>query len=175
MDKGYIHIYTGDGKGKTSACVGLSVRCAGSGQKVLFTQFLKDNSSSEIGVISQIPNLEFFPNERSFGFTFLMTEEEKKEAAQYYSEHFLQAVAKAKEGNFRMLVLDELLSVYNEGMVDHKEVCRFLKEKPENLEVVISGRNPSAELIELADYISEVKKIKHPFDAGVQARKGIEY
>ena len=74
-----------------------------------------------------------------------------------------------------MLVLDELLSVYNEGMVDHEEVCRFLKEKPENLEVVISGRNPSAELIELADYISEVKKIKHPFDAGVQARKGIEY
>ena len=175
MDKGCIHIYTGDGKGKTTACVGLSVRLAGAGEKVVFTQFLKDNTSSEISVISSLPNVEFVPNDRTFGFTFLMTEEEKKDAAEYYRKHFQQAVDKAIELDARMLVLDEIISVYNEGLVDREEVCKFLKEKSPRLEVVLSGRDPAGELIDLADYVTEAKKIKHPFDAGMPARKGIEY
>lgn len=175
MNKGCIHIYTGDGKGKTTACVGLALRCSGAGNQVVFTQFLKDNSSSEIAVLSNLPNLAFLPNERSFGFTFLMTPEEKEQAAAYYRKHFEDAVALAKKTNATMLVLDELLSVYNENLVDQDAVCKFLREKDPQLEVVISGRDPKPELLELADYVSEIKKIKHPFDEGIQARKGIEY
>ena len=175
MDKGCIHIYTGDGKGKTTACVGLSLRCAGAGNKVVFTQFLKDNTSSEIGILSNIENVEFVPNERTFGFTFLMTPEEKEDAAQYYRKHFEDAVAKAQEVGAKLLVFDEIISVYNENLVDREAVCRFLREKDPQLEVVLSGRAPADELMELADYVSEVKKVKHPFDKGIPARKGIEY
>ncbi len=175
MEKGCIHIYTGDGKGKTTACVGLSVRCAGAGNKVVFTQFLKDNTSSEIELLSKLPNVEFVPNDRTFGFTFLMTPQEKAEAAEYYREHFRKAVDHATEIGADLLVFDEIISVYNENLVDRDEVCKFLRDKNPHLEVVLSGRAPAEELIELADYVSEIKKIKHPFDAGTPARKGIEY
>lgn len=175
MSKGCIHIYTGDGKGKTTACVGLSIRCSGAGKRVIFTQFLKDNTSSEISVLANLPNIEFLPNDRTFGFTFLMTPQEKEDAAQYYRKHFQQAVQRAIDSNADLLVLDEIISVYNENLVDREAVCDFLKHKAPHLEVVLSGRDPAQELLELADYVSEVKKIKHPFDAGMQARKGIEY
>lgn len=175
MSKGCIHIYTGDGKGKTTACVGLSVRCAGAGNKVVFTQFLKDNTSSEIELLKNLPNVEFVPNDRTFGFTFLMTPEEKEDAAQYYRRHFEEAIQHAKESDAGLLVLDEIISVYNENLVDREAVCDFLRNKPQHLEVALSGREPAKELIDLADYVSEIKKIKHPFDSGIQARKGIEY
>ena len=175
MDKGCIHIYTGDGKGKTTACVGLAIRCAGSGNRVVFTQFLKDNTSSEIEVLKSVPNMEFVPNDRTFGFTFLMTPEEKADAAKYYRKHFEDAVEKAAEVNAKLLVFDEIISVYNEGLVDREAVCTFLRDKNPEMEVVLSGRQPAEELIELADYVSEIRKIKHPFDEGMPARKGIEY
>lgn len=172
--RGCIHIYTGDGKGKTTTATGLSIRFAGNGGKVLFTQFLKDGSSSEIGVLKTITGITVESCTRSFGFSFLMNEEEKKEAAAYYSEHLQKILKQAVENGYGMLVLDEVIGAYNIPFIDRGVLLAFLKQKPEELEVVMTGREPAEELLELADYVSEIKKIKHPFDKGIPARDGIE-
>lgn len=171
---GLIHIYEGDGKGKTSAGVGLSVRCAGSGQKVLYTQFLKDDKSNELKVLEQIDGIHVVHCEKNFGFTFNMTPETKEKAKEFYTEHFRRVAKMAVEEGVKLLVLDELIATYNLNMVDQKEVLEFLKNKPEELEVVMTGRDPAGELVELADYVSRIVKVKHPFDQGVPARVGIE-
>lgn len=171
---GLIHIYEGDGKGKTSAGVGLAVRCAGSGQKVLYTQFLKDDASSELKVLEQIEGITLVRCTESFGFFFRMTPEEKERARQFYSEHFRKVAKLAAEGGYRLLVMDEMMAAYNLELVEQQEVLEFLAHKPEELEVVMTGRDPAPELVELADYISRIEKVKHPFDKGIPARLGIE-
>lgn len=171
---GLIHIYEGDGKGKTSAGIGLSVRCAGSGQKVLYTQFLKDDKSSELKVLEQIEGIHVVHCEKDFGFIFTLSPGGKEDARAFYTEHFRKISKMAVEEGCRLLVMDEMIATYNLNMVDQQEVLEFLKNKPEELEVVMTGRDPAEELVELADYVSRVTKIKHPFDKGVAARVGIE-
>lgn len=171
---GLIHIYEGDGKGKTSAGVGLAIRCAGSGQRVLYTQFLKTDTSSELNILEQIEYIDLVRCEESFGFVSCMTPEVKEKAKIFYREHFQKVIKKAVEGKCRLLVLDEMIASYNYEMVDKAEVLEFLKNKPEELEVVMTGRNPAEELVELADYVSRIQKIKHPFDRGIPSRVGIE-
>lgn len=173
--KGLVHIYEGDGKGKTTAAVGLAVRCAGDGNPVIFTQFLKDNNSGEIRAMEKIPGLTVLKNTSSFGFTFQMNEQQKQEAALYYTRHFQDAVNLAKGEHAKLLVMDELLDAVNAGMVEEQEVIDFLKNRPEDMDIVITGRNPSEELEALSDYHSQVTKIRHPYDKGIAARKGIEY
>lgn len=170
-----IHIYTGDGKGKTSAATGLSVRHAGQGGKVLFAQFLKDGSSGEIEVLKSIPGITVLSCTEKFGFSFRMNEEEKKEAAACYTAYLQKVLDKAVLEEYSMLVLDEAVAAYNLQFIDTQQLLDFLRQKPETLEVVMTGRNPADELVEIADYVSEVRKIKHPFDAGLPARKGIEW
>lgn len=170
--KRLIHIYCGDGKGKTTACIGLTVRAAGADLKVVFTQFLKDNKSSEIRIIKDMPNVEFVPCKQSFGFFWNMTDEEKKEAREVYNELLKEVIEKSKKAD--MLVMDEIIATYNNNLIDREMFLDFLRNKPENLEVVMTGRDPVDELVELADYISEIKKIKHPFDKGINSRVGIE-
>ncbi|MGN0334796.1 MAG: cob(I)yrinic acid a,c-diamide adenosyltransferase [Lachnospiraceae bacterium] len=171
---GLIHIYEGDGKGKTTAGVGLAVRCAGSGQKVLYTQFLKSGTSSELKIMDQIDNIRVERCEEKFGFVFRMDDETKIRARKCYSDHLRKIIKEAAEGDYRLLVMDELIASYNLGMVEKEEVLNFLKNKPEELEVVMTGRNPAPELVELADYVSRIEKVKHPFDQGIPARRGIE-
>lgn len=171
---GLIHIYEGDGKGKTSAGVGLSIRCAGSGQKVIYTQFLKDDRSGELTILEQIPGIHLIHCEQSFGFSFQMTPEQKEQAKEFYTNHLHKVIALAKEENARLLVLDEIIAAYNLDMVNQKELVTFLKQKPKELEVVMTGREPAEELTAQADYISRIVKIRHPFDKGVPARLGIE-
>ena len=173
--KGCIHIYCGDGKGKTSAAVGLAVRAAGRGKKVLAVRFLKTDDSGEVKSLQNIPGITVVPCDRTFGFVFRMNEEQKKEAAAYFTERFRKAIAMAREGDCDMLILDEMMASCNYGMVPEEEVVTFLKERPEELEVVLTGRDPSDALLELADYVSEVQMKKHPFTKGIPAREGIEY
>lgn len=205
-NEGLIHIYEGDGKGKTTAAVGLSVRFAGNGGKVIFTQFLKGNNSSELQVLEKIENIQVVRCEKSFGFTFQMTPEEKLEAAEYYTAHLRNVLTQVRNltreyKNKRqekfskkesekseqkkevenagspafLLILDEIMSAYNQKMVDRQELLHFLNEKPDNLEVVLTGRNPALELIELADYVTTMEKRKHPYEQGISARAGIEW
>lgn len=172
--KGLIHIYTGDGKGKSTASVGLTIRCAGHGDNVTFTQFLKNDRSSELKILEGIENIHLIHAEKTFGFVWNMNEEEKKEAKEVYTKLLKAAVNDAVENHSRLLVLDEIIATYNHDLVDRDFLLQFLKEKPEELEVVMTGRDPQNELIDIADYVSNIQKIKHPFDKGIPARVGIE-
>lgn len=170
---GLIHIYCGDGKGKTTAAVGLTLRSAGAGNRVVFTQFFKDGSSSEISLLRQISGISVLHADTVGGFWKRMTAEQQAQASRDYTELFHIACERAK--NMDLLVLDEVISACNHGTVPEEALLEFLQNKPENLEVVLTGRNPSEALLAQADYVTEMKKIKHPFDHGVLARKGIEY
>lgn len=172
---GLIQIYCGDGKGKTTAAIGQAVRAAGRGMRVLVARFLKTDDSGEVGVLQQIPGITVIPCDRTFGFVFRMTEEEKAEAAVYFTERFCRTAAMASSGEYDLLILDEIMASCNYGMVPEQEVIEFLKNRPEHLEVVLTGRGPSETLLELADYVTEMTMKKHPYTQGIPARKGIEY
>lgn len=174
MKQSCIHIYCGDGKGKSTAAMGLALRAAGSGEKVLVTQFLKDGTSSELKILREISGVRVLTCNKKFGFFWNMTEKEKVQAKNAYEELFEKAVQTVRQENIFLLVMDEFIAAYNHGMIDQKKALAFLKEKPENLEVVLTGRDPAPELVELADYVSEIHKKKHPFDQGLPARRGIE-
>lgn len=170
---GLIHLYCGDGKGKTTAALGLALRAAGAGKQVVFTQFFKDGSSSEIGPLAALPGVRVFHADTVRGFYRNMTPTQREQAGKDYTALFRQVTQAAQEAD--LLILDEIVSACNRGVVPEKLVTDFLREKPVRLEVVLTGRNPSAALLELADYITEMRKLRHPFDRGIGARKGIEF
>ena len=173
--KSCIHIYCGDGKGKTTAAIGLSVRACGCGKKVLIARFLKTDHSGEVKALGGLSGITVMPCERSFGFFSKMSLQQKKEAEIYYSHLLETTLNKAVAENFHLLVLDEIMAVCRFGLVEERKVLEFLSSRPEGLEVVLTGRDPSEKLLELADYVSEIKKVKHPYDKGTPARQGIEY
>ncbi len=171
---GLIHIYCGDGKGKTTAGIGLCVRAAGYGFRVLICQFMKDNSSNERKSLSSMKNVTLLEGPYQEKFSFQMTPEEKAEKKIFCETQLQTATQKAEEENYDVLFLDEILYAIQVGLMDENLLLAFLRNKPEKLEVILTGQNPSPELISLADYVSEVKKIKHPYDQGTLARDGIE-
>lgn len=175
MIQGLIHIYCGDGKGKTSAATGLAVRAAGCGMKVLFARFLKNEESGELNILDTIPEIKVIHLKRSYGFYNTLSERGKKEVRQMYGKLWLDIREQICSDAYGVLVMDEFMAAYNYGLIPQKEALTFLREKPEYLEVVLTGRNPDESLVELADYVSEICKVKHPFDRGIRARKGIEY
>ena len=168
-----IHIYHGDGKGKTTAAAGLAVRASGAGLRVLFAQFFKDGSSSEIAALASLPGITTDRPSLHYGMFRRMTEEQKSEIAENYRA-FLEDVA-ARAGDFDLIVLDEAVSASRYGMIPAELLLGFLRAEGGRREIVLTGRNPLPELIEAADYVTEMRKEKHPFDRGVTARKGIEY
>lgn len=170
---GRIHIYCGDGKGKTTAATGLAVRAAGAGKRVVFTQFFKDGSSSEIKILSNVENIRLMHCKTVRGFWSRMDASQRKQAGEDYTKLFTDVMVAAKDCD--VLILDEMISACNHGAVPEFQVADFLRTKPENLEVVLTGRNPSQVLLNFADYVTEMRKVKHPFDQGVMARKGIEF
>lgn len=171
---GLIHIYCGDGKGKTTAGVGLAVRCAGGGGKVMFASFLKDDKSGERNILDNIENIELIKNPEKTGFYKFMDENEKENCKKICRDTFSFIKKHIFENHYDLLILDEIIPVINHGIIEENEVMDFLSNRPENLEVVLTGRNPSDRLIETADYVTEMKKIKHPFDKGIKARTFIE-
>lgn len=172
---GLIHIYCGEGKGKTTAAMGLATRCSGGGGKVLVFQFLKNDISGERKALGQLPNVTLLEGFKKIKFSKEMNRQEKEEAIQYYKQHLIEIEIKVKEEAFQLLILDEVIAAINLGFLEEREVVKLLNEKPEGLEVVLTGRNPSDKLQELADYISKIEKVKHPFDRGIKARKLIEW
>ncbi|UWG95492.1 cob(I)yrinic acid a,c-diamide adenosyltransferase [Dehalobacter sp. DCM] len=173
MKLGLIHIYCGDGKGKTTASLGLAARCAGRGNQVLIVQFLKSQNTGELHSLGEIPGITFLRGQEAFGFYDESAEQKEKRRA-IHDELLVEAINRCRERKVDLLILDEIIGSYNYDLIDRNLLLEFLRSKPENLEVVLTGRGPSDELIELADYVSEVKKIKHPYDKGINARIGIE-
>ena len=170
---GLLHLYIGDGKGKTTAAVGLSVRAAGRDKKVLFAQFLKSGESGELAPLAKL-GVRLIRSRLRFGFTFRMNDGEKADCGVEQQRLLGEIAAALREKNWDLLVLDEVLDALNAGLLDEGALRSFVEERPAGLEMVITGRNPPGWLMEQAGYITEMKKLKHPYDKGLAARIGIE-
>jgi cob(I)alamin adenosyltransferase len=173
--KGLVHIYTGDGKGKTTAAVGLGMRAWGRGKKVLMVQFLKGMESGELITINRLDsNFIVNPGKPLYKFTWNMNEDELRKAAVLQKEQFDYALKEMKTDKWDVLILDEIMAAVNTGMISLEDVLELIRHKPERLEIVMTGKNAPAPLIELADYVSDIREIKHPLKKGIPARRGIE-
>lgn len=173
MNKGLIHIYTGDGKGKTTAAMGLCLRAAGHGFHVGIAQFLKNGTSGELHTLSALNDVYIFSFLPEVKFTFAMNNQEKSEARVFYTRLLSEISLKANQ--FDLVLLDEVIPAVTSGLLDINSLLDFLNHRPEGLEVVLTGRNPPPELMNTADYVSEIKMVKHPYEKGIPAREGIEW
>lgn len=172
MRHGLVHIYTGDGKGKTTAAIGLSVRARGAGFRVLFAQFMKGRDTAELAPMRQL-GIEIHRTSELTKFLPAMSEEERH--AYSDSQRCSLQYARENAARFDLIVLDEIVSAITTDMVELDDVVSFLTEKPKELEVVLTGRDAPEAIRAVADYISTISAEKHPYDAGILARPGIEY
>ena len=170
--KGYIQIYTGDGKGKTTAAIGLSVRAVGAGKKVFFAQFVKGQIYSEVKAILQyLPNIII----KQYGLDCFIYHKPKQEDIDAARKGFEEVSEIVLSGKYDVVVLDEAnIAIYYQ-LFSVEELIEVLKRKPEQTEIIITGRNAPVELIEFADLVTEMKEIKHYYTQGIQARVGVEF
>jgi cob(I)alamin adenosyltransferase len=169
--KGYIHVYTGNGKGKTTAALGLATRAACAGLKVFFGQFLKGRETSELKISEFFPNFDIVQYGTSEFIVGNPSEEQIKKAKDGLDD----AKKRLASGKYDVVVLDELCVAMHLGLFSKEEIEDLLNVKPENVELVITGRYAPEWLIEKADLVTEMKEVKHYYQKGVVARKGIEY
>lgn len=175
MPKGLIHVYYGYGKGKTTAALGLALRASGCGKKVVLVQFLKDSNTGELESLRLIPNITVLRGTAAKKFVRDMTPEELAETKQIQNENLSRALAVVQGGGCDLLILDEALDAYQLGLLDSEMFLRLVHHKPESLELVITGHKPDAQITEAAEYVTEMTKIKHPYDRGITGRRGIEF
>ena len=175
-EKGLIHVYYGDGKGKTTAALGLASRAAGCGKNVVIAQFLKNWICGEHNSLALLPNVTFFRGKSAGGkFVRDMSDEEKEETRASQDECLANALDMVKDGLCNVLILDEIIDAHNLGLLDFEKFDDLICNKPDSLEIIITGHNPDARLLGRADYVTEMVKRKHPYDEGICARKGIEF
>jgi len=168
-----IHIYCGDGKGKTTAALGLILRHVGSGGKAVLAQFLKSTPTGELAGLKKL-DVPVYRNTLPHGFFPSLNEEMKMKIIRMHNETLQTVTQLARDKQCTLLVLDELCAALSLGLVDHDTVVSLLNDHGE-AELVITGRNPSEELLASADYITEMKLVRHPYTKGLKARKGIEF
>lgn len=171
LQRGFVQIYTGNGKGKTTAALGLALRCAGAGGNVFFCQFLKKGDSSEWMALK---HLQTSITHRAFGTGKFIRDEPSAEDQQLARAGMDEARQALCSGDYDLIVLDELLGALAKGLVDMEEIFDLLKRRPAQSELVITGRNAPAKLIEKADLVTEMREVKHYYQQGIAARKGIE-
>jgi cob(I)alamin adenosyltransferase len=169
--KGYVQVYTGDGKGKTTAAIGLAVRAVGAGLKVFIGQFVKGMHYSELDALER-----FYPDIviKQYGrgcFIERKPSEEDISAARQGLKEIKEAVM---SGDYDLVILDEANIAVYFGLVPAAEFVKLIEGKPEGVELIFTGRRAPQEILERADLISEIKEVKHYYQKGVQARKGIE-
>lgn len=174
MAKGLIHIYTGEGKGKTTAAVGLAIRAKSRGLRVLFAQFMKGGTNTgEVKVLKDIGvTTKKFSKIRS---PYFYPDIDRKQLKKDVNEAIVYIKKIMKDGKFDMIILDEFNCLLAEGLLTEDEALDLITHKPEGLELVLTGRGATKRLLEAADYVTEMKMIKHPFSKGIKARIGIEY
>ena len=174
METGMIHVYIGDGKGKTTAALGLLIRIYGAGGSCLFVQFLKGNPTAELKALEQL-KIPCLRTDDVKKFITFMNAEELEECQKSNRNCFETLIKLAQTHSFDCIVLDEVLDAVSTGMLPEEQLLAFLNQVKGRTEVILTGRDPGEGVLALADYITEMKKIKHPYDRGVCARKGIEY
>lgn len=175
MKKGLIHIYTGDGKGKTTAAVGLAIRALGHGLSVGYAYYHKNPEKygyAEIKILQQLgvdiygiaPDHPFFAPD--------IDQDDHRKQAEAGLDKLNELIHKK---HFDLLILDEVIVAVQSGFLQEEKLIRFMKTKPEGLEMVLTGRNATTSMKEHADYLSQITSIKHPYDQNIHAREGIEY
>lgn len=174
VENGLIHLYVGDGKGKTTAALGLAMRAIGAGEKVFIAQFLKGRETSELPVLHTL-GITVMRTEDIKSFTKNMTQEEK-ENAKISCQALLENVKSAiLDGNYGLIVLDEIVDAINVGFLDIDLVLGIISKRKPHTEIVMTGRNPKDKIVEAADYLTVMTALKHPYQRGVASRRGIEY
>lgn len=175
ISRGMVHIYTGDGKGKTTVALGLALRALGWGLKVMMVQFIKG-----YGEIGEIKFAEKYPEDfaiRQFAIDLKRNIDEQKvlERKKEAEEAMAFAEEVVNSAKFDVVILDELAIAVHFGLIDVERVLILIRNKPESVELVITGRNAPEKLLEAADYVTEMRLTKHPYERGVQARPGVDY
>jgi len=173
LEKGLVQVYTGNGKGKTSAAFGLALRAIGRGLKVYIIQFIKGGFDyGELYIVDKLPNLKL----KAFGKGKFVTETPPgKEDVKFAEEALALAEEVIKSGEYDIVILDEINVALNLKLIKTEKVLELIKNKPKHVELVLTGRYAIDEIIEAADLVTEMKEVKHPFSGGYEARKGIEY
>ncbi|MFN2395831.1 MAG: cob(I)yrinic acid a,c-diamide adenosyltransferase [Bacteroidales bacterium] len=169
--KGYIQLYTGNGKGKTTAAIGAAIRAAGAGKTVFIAQFVKGMPYSELNSLKLIPQIHL----QQFGLDcFIKNKPVQKDidAAQKGLEAITRAI---KSNSYSMIIMDEICIALHYKLLPIKTVVQLLNEKPGEMEIILTGRYATKELIKSADLVTEMKEVKHYYNKGIQARKGIEF
>ncbi len=177
-----LHLYYGNGKGKTSTAVGMCIRAHYYGTPVIFAQFLKDDSSGEVKFLKNAAGVRVMHTPDFFGFYKKMPEREKtvtgmecRELLKRVSESAKEPWTDRNESEIGcLIVLDEILTALEYGIFTEDEILGFIREVPKDTEIVLTGKTASKKLLMEADYASEIKKIAHPYEKGVRARYGIE-
>ena len=172
-DTGLIHVYYGNGKGKTTAALGLALRACGYGKRIVLVQFLKSSPSGELISLARLGITVH--RGHSGGFSFNMTDADKLETKRHHDENLAAVLDIVSEGKCDLLILDEALDAYQLGLLDGDMLNSLINHKPAALELCITGHNPVGWIIDKADYVTQMTACKHPFNSGITARKGIEY
>jgi len=171
--KGLIEVYTGDGKGKTTAAIGLAIRAAGWGHRVLIVQFLKHRMTGEFRFLDRVePLIEIIQvgSER-----FVLPGEDVSEARELAEKGLALAREAIASGHYQLVVLDEVIVALDLGVLCLADVLQVMKEKPEAVELVLTGRGAPVEIEAAADLVTHMQDIKHPYHQGIEGRKGIDF
>lgn len=172
---GLIQVYTGDGKGKTTAAIGSVIRATGAKLKVAIIFFFKRRVSCELNQLKKIQGVEFYNFFTQKKFVTQMNDKEKEKLRNEIKKSFELFKLIVKKKNINLIILDEISYPLQYGFISISEFIDLIKNKNKKTEIILTGRNMPSEIIELADLVTEMKKIKHPFDKGVKARKGFDY
>ena len=173
LEKGLVQVYTGNGKGKTSAAFGLALRATGRGLKVYMIQFIKGGFDyGELYTVKNLPNFTL----KAFGRgKFVTSKPPQKEDVRLAQEALHLAEQVIHSGTSNIVILDEINVALDLKLISLENVLKLVKSKPSGLELVLTGRNAPEEIVEAADLVTEMREVKHPFSRGTEARKGIEY
>lgn len=171
LARGYVHIYTGNGKGKTTAALGLALRAAGRGFRTYIAQFMKGQTYGELTSVQRVPEITI----EQFGKDTFLHVDKATEADKQMAQNGLQAARRAMlSGNYEIIVLDEINVAIYFKLIPVSSVVEFVQSKPEEIELILTGRYAPEPLIEVADLVTEMVDVKHYYDRGVSARDGIE-
>ncbi len=174
LERGLVQIYTGEGKGKTTAALGLALRAAGQGLRVFIIQFMKYSDDS--GELKILPKLDPFCRIEHYGEKgWVNPKNPKEEDIQAALKGYKRAEEILADGQWDLVILDELVTCILFGLISEDNVLKLIRQKPDNLEIILTGHQASQRLMDCADLVTEMKPVKHPFDQGIQARRGIEY
>ena len=169
--RGYTQVYTGDGKGKTTAALGLALRAAGAGLKVYFAQFVKGMDYSELKALKKLSEFIVVKQYGRDCFIYRKPKEEDKKLAQEGLKEVREIIS---SGQYQVVILDEANIATYFGLFSPDDLLDLIRQKPDEIEIIITGRNADPKIIAAADLVTEMKEIKHYYQKGIQAREGIE-